>query len=470
MSILDLDATAVAEKIRKQELSSLEATDTYIAHLKKIQPAIRCLVEDRFEQAREEARQADEEQKRGTVQGRLFGVPISIKESFDVAGMRTTGGLVHRKDHLADQDATLVASLRKEGAIVLGKTNTPTLCFCQETENKLYGRTNNPWDVSRTAGGSSGGEGALIAAGGAAVGVGSDVGGSIRFPSHFNGVIGFKSGRGQVPQAGSFPPIRIPLQERMLGMGAMAKSVRDARLIHSIIAESSPPATSLESCDIVFPLQNQPYPLQQETKTLLNQVYQSLSRRFSVTDEEPPYYRESAQLWQWMMSIDGARDTAAIAFGDRPIRPMGEFFKERLWKKSDLHRYLLWSLIGANTFKPSKKQVAAIQQTIDAGDQELNSYLADRLLILPVYHRTAPPHGEVYRELFSIRKTFKIYQPFVAYANVWGLPALVIPVGEGEDGLPVAIQVIGGIEKEEAIFQLGEWLEQEFRGYVRAEL
>src|SRR5699024_8066190 len=127
--------------------------------------------------------------------------------------------------------------LKKAGAIILGKTNTPSLCFCQETENKLYGRTNNPWDVTRTAGGSSGGEGALIAAGGAAAGIGSDIGGSIRFPSHFNGVVGFKPGKYQVSPNGHFPSENTPLQERMLGIGPMGKSVRDIALLYDVIAD-----------------------------------------------------------------------------------------------------------------------------------------------------------------------------------------------------------------------------------------
>ena len=127
-----------------------------------------------------------------------------MKESFHVEGMRTTGGLLNRKESIQDADAEVVRKLRNEGAIILGKTNTPALCFCQETDNKLYGRTNNPWDLTRTAGGSSGGEGVLIAIGGAAVGLGSDIGGSIRLPSHFNGVVGFKSGNSQVSSVGVF--------------------------------------------------------------------------------------------------------------------------------------------------------------------------------------------------------------------------------------------------------------------------
>ena len=228
-SILEMDATLLAEKIRNREISSLEATETYIEHLQKINPVLNCLVEERFEQARSEAQEADRKLQAGNAAGRLFGVPISMKDSFDVNGMRTTGGLVHRRDAIQDTDAEVVARLKKEGAIILGKTNTPVLCFYQETDSKLHGRCNNPGCKPHPRG-SSGGEGALIAAGGAAVGLGSDIGGSIRFPSHFNGVIGFRSGNRQVSDQGSYPHVGIDLQDRMLGIGALAKSVRDTGL------------------------------------------------------------------------------------------------------------------------------------------------------------------------------------------------------------------------------------------------
>ena len=148
--ILDMDATTLAAKIAGQELTSLEVTEAFIAHLQRIQPQLNCLVEDRFEESRAEARKADQDLANGLAKGRLFGVPISIKESFHVAGMRTTSGLPHRRDLVEEQDAEIVARLKGEGAIILGKSNTPVLCFCQETDNKLYGRSNNPWDPART--------------------------------------------------------------------------------------------------------------------------------------------------------------------------------------------------------------------------------------------------------------------------------------------------------------------------------
>ena len=170
---------------------------------------------------------------------------FSMKESFLPRARSPQADFPHHAFGPRSSDAEVVRRLKKEGAILLAKTNTPALCFCQETDNLLYGRTNNPWDLSKTAGGSSGGEGALIAAGGAAVGIGADIGGSIRFPAHFNGVIGFKSGMNQVPDEGLFPKLAHPLQQNMLGIGALSKSVADAQLIHEIIAGKPSPSQNL---------------------------------------------------------------------------------------------------------------------------------------------------------------------------------------------------------------------------------
>lgn len=466
MSILDLDATALSIQIQEGKMTSVEATNTYINHITKINAQINALVEERFETAVEEAKKADQAIKDSTAKGRLFGVPISMKESFDVNGMSTTGGLKHRKEQKASTDAAIVQKLKDEGAIILGKTNTPTLCFCQETDNKLYGRTNNPWDVTRTAGGSSGGEAALIAAGGAAVGIGSDIGGSIRFPSHFNGIIGFKSGMKQVDDTGSYPPFPHPLQERMLGIGAMAKSVRDARLINEVLATTVPVQKNLSDFTVTLPFTQLQYPLSSTSSTLLKQVQETALEHLMTVDEQPPLYQQTALLWQLIMSIGGGASVIQQAFPNGGHAYI-EWLKEKTFQTSDYHRYLTWAIIGANTFKPSKSKLQKVEQQIKEGDTLVQNYLSKRLLILPVYHTPAQKHGGVYAEIFSIRKTFLKYMPFVAYANVWGLPSLTLPVGE-EEGMPVAIQIISSIGNEDAIFQIGQLLEASFRGWKRA--
>lgn len=465
--ILSMDASTLAKKIANQELTSVHVTKVFITHLKKVNDAINCLVEDRFEEALKEAEKADAEIKQnGVGNKKLLGVPISMKESFDVAGMKTTGGLISRKDAVSSQDADVVQALKAEGAIILGKTNTPTLCFCQETENKLYGRTNNPWDVSKTAGGSSGGEGALLAVGGAAAGIGSDIGGSIRFPSHFNGVIGFKSGNGQVSQEGSFPYNDIPLQERMLGIGPMTKSIADVKLMYNMIAKTPAPKKDLSNFKIkILPRTN--YPISEDTESMLETIHEQLKDDFETKKAVPPFFDKVALVWQEIMSIDGGESIAEIIFGPNKRKDVTEYMKELVSGKSDVHRYLSWALIGANLFKPSKKRVEEIQEFIAKGDEQLDDYLDNRILILPVYHTSALEHGKVYNEIFSVRKTYLKYMPYVAYANVWGLPSLTIPIQTDKHHLPIGVQLISKNGNEDALFQLGEILESQNRGYIR---
>lgn len=467
MNWLEADATTVARKIRSQEITSAETVEAYIRHLKRVNPLINCLVEDRFESARKEASMADHAVQAGKAKGSLAGVPFSIKECFHVEGMKTTGALYHRKDKVMHSNAAVVERLKAEGAVILGKTNTPTLCFCQESDNKLYGRTNNPWDRSRTAGGSSGGEGALVAVGGAAAGLGADIGGSIRFPSDFNGVVGFKSGNGQVPQQGNFPYIEEPLQERMLGIGPIVKSVRDAKLIYQIIASHQAPEKELSNVKIAILPKILGFPISYATEAAMQQVKETLKVDFSMQEAVPPFFEESSQMWQEMMSVDGGNGVAKIAFGERSVHLYKEYFQELLSGKAELHRYLTWALIGMKWFKPSKSRINEIKTLLREGDELLNEYLENRVLIMPVYHRAAPKHGELYKELFSIRKTFLRYMPYIAYPNVWGLPSLTIPVSGDEDGMPIGIQLVSKNGNEDLLFRLGEILETKTRGYIR---
>lgn len=464
--ILDADAIQIREMIMSREVSVTAITSKFIERIKEKNPSVNFLTENWFAEAMELAAQADATLSTGQVKGKLFGVPISMKESFDIAGMRTTGGLLGRKDHIQDKDADVVKRLKAEGAIIIGKTNTPELCFCQETDNKLYGRTNNPWNLERTAGGSSGGEGAAIAIGAAAVGLGSDIGGSIRFPSHFNGVIGFKSGKGQVSQVGSFPFVENQSQQRMLGIGPIAKTVRDAKLIYSLIANHRIMEQDLSTFSInVF--RTTELPISNESVKLLNNVYLYLKNAYTTERDSIPLLKESALLWQEIMSIDGGESTRKIAFGDGDGNPFFTYLKEKVSGNSDIHQYLSWALIGTSLFKPSPKRIDEISLQLDVGDNLLDGYLENRLIIMPVYHTAAPAHGIVYKEIFSIRKTFMKYMPFTAFANTWGLPSLTVPIGRDCDGMPIGLQIISKNGNEDAIFSLGSILEKEFGGYSR---
>ncbi|NLB88016.1 MAG: amidase, partial [Syntrophomonadaceae bacterium] len=280
-------------------------------------------------------------------------------------------------------------------------------------------------------------------------------------------VVGFKSGNRQVSQEGSFPPVINPLQEQMLGIGAMAKSVRDARMINEIIAYEVPEPRALESFTINILLDSLQYPANPITLNILSEIKKVLAQDFNIIDEKPPGYNEAAPLWQIIMSINGAKEAAQLAFGPKPVKPLKEFLKEICFNSSELHRNMTRVLVTANMMKPSLKTLQKVERTIAEGNKQVADYLDKKLLIMPVYHRPAPPHGTVIREVFSPLMTFKRYMPFIAYANTWGLPALIVPVGEDNHGLPIGIQIVSKVGNEDAIFQIGEIIESKFRGYKR---
>lgn len=424
------------------------------------------MVENRFEDALEEAKQYDQN-KHQNKNGKLAGIPISVKEAFNVAKMKTTGGLEHRQDLIAREDAEVISKLRKEGAIILGKTNTPALSFCQETDNKLYGRTNNPWDLKRTAGGSSGGEGALLATGGAVAGIASDIGGSIRLPAHFNGVVGFKPGMNSVSSVGHYPDLAHPLQARMLGVGPMGKSVRDIELLYQIISDSRPSSAFLYEYNIELLARHAPYPLSERTQAIMESIEDFLDQLIYTKRGIPPLFDESALLWQEMMSVDGSKTIESEAYSKDRSPVIRSYLKEKLTNKTKVHTYLSWAILGSKMFKPSKRRTREIHEIVRNGDEWLKDYLDTRLFILPVYHSTAPAHGQVFKEIFSIRKTFLQYMPYLAYANVWGLPALTLPIGNDENGMPISIQILSAPGNENAIFRLGSIIEKKFGGYRR---
>src|SRR3984885_129044 len=230
-----LPAVTMAEQIRKRALSPVELVEAHLARIEKLNPKLNAFVQVDAGGARRQARAAEEAVTRHEKLGSLHGVPISIKSSIEVNGMRCEAGSKLRADFVAAQDAPLVSRLRAAGAIILGTTNTPELLMAWETDNLLYGRTNNPWDVSRTPGGSSGGEAAAIAAGCSAGGVGSDGGGSIRIPAHYSGICGLKSTPGRIPSTGHFPGSAGPFAQ--LGVvGPMARTIRDVQKLFEVMA------------------------------------------------------------------------------------------------------------------------------------------------------------------------------------------------------------------------------------------
>src|SRR5579864_6799393 len=229
-----LSAVGMAQQIREKKISPVELAEAHLAKIERLNPKLNAFVHVDTEQVQSEAHAAEAAVMSGRTLGPLHGVPISIKSSLDVACLRCEAGTRLRTGYVATEDAPLVARLRNAGAIVLGVTNTPELLMAWETDNLLYGRTNSPWDLERTPGGSSGGEAAAIAAGMSAGGVGSDGGGSIRVPAHFSGICGLKPTPGRVPATGHFPASGGPFA--LIGVvGPMARTVADVRALFAVM-------------------------------------------------------------------------------------------------------------------------------------------------------------------------------------------------------------------------------------------
>src|SRR6202158_3178047 len=233
-SPLLLSAREIAALIRRNAVSPVEVARTHLDRIERLNPKLNAFVDYKPEAVLAQARDAEKAVLRGDDLGPLHGVPVSIKSSIDVAGHRCEAGTRLRAGHIAAEDAPLVARLRPAGGVILGVTNTPELLMAWETDNLLYGRTNNPWDLARTPGGSSGGEAAAIAAGMSAGGMGSDGGGSIREPAHFSGICGLKPTPGRIPATGHFPESVGPFA--LLGVvGPMARNMEDLKILFEVM-------------------------------------------------------------------------------------------------------------------------------------------------------------------------------------------------------------------------------------------
>ena len=228
-------ASKLAEYIRSKKTSSVEVVDAHLQRIAAVNPQLNAMVQLVADSARTQAREADAALAQGKINGKLHGVPFTVKDVFDTAGIVSAVGLKERTSFIPKQDAIVVTRMREAGAVLLGKTNCPPWGAGGETNNPVYGQTYNPYDRTRTPGGSSGGEAAIIAAGGSPLGLGSDSGGSIRVPVHFCGIAGLKPTVGRVPNTGVF---EHPggLTDPRTSIGPMSRFVEDLGVVLEIIS------------------------------------------------------------------------------------------------------------------------------------------------------------------------------------------------------------------------------------------
>jgi len=328
-ALIRMAAGELVAAIRAGEVSAAEAVEAHIARIEAVNLTINAVVVKRYDEARAEARVADERRASGEPLGPLHGVPVTIKESLDLAGTPSTFGVTTRAKTLAERDDPYVARLRAAGAIVLGKTNVAQLLMYIESDNPVYDRTKNPWNLERAVGGSSGGQAAIIATGGSALGLGTDIGGSLRFPAAFCGVASLKPTAGRIPDEGLYSA-HIGQQAIVSQVGPMAREVADLALALEIInggrsPEVEPPRPLGDFADVDIGTLRVAYYTDDGTLAVAPSVRRAVveaagilaGRGARVSEWRPPNVRHALDLWLGIIAADGARHFASVLKGSK---------------------------------------------------------------------------------------------------------------------------------------------------------
>lgn len=455
-----LSAVEMARQIREKKISPVELAEAHLDKIQRLNPKLNAYVHVDPERVRREARAAAASLANKATLGPLHGVPISIKSSLDVAGMKCESGTRLRAGYIAKSDAPLVTRLRQAGAVILGVTNTPELLMAWETDNLLYGRTNSPWDLARTPGGSSGGEAAAIASGMSAGGVGSDGGGSIRVPAHFSGICGLKPTPGRIPSTGHFPESGGPFA--LIGVvGPMARTVADLKLLFEVMQGPDdgdacaapvpfhwPTDSEISNLRIGYSEDDGLTPVTAETRHAVRTAAKSLSRAgFHVEPFRPEGLEEARQLWRKFFVKTGGIVISPIFQG----------------RESDLSPILRQFLEWAEQ-EPAMKDDAFLQAWF-ARDALRAKFLPQMqrfpILLCPTAAIPAFRHGE---------RSWTIDGKPVHYLDAWsysecfnllGNPAAVVPVSHSQEGLPIGVQIVGRPWEEEQVLTVAAVLERE---------
>jgi Asp-tRNA(Asn)/Glu-tRNA(Gln) amidotransferase A subunit family amidase len=464
-----LSAREIAAKIRGKEISPVEVAQAHLDRIERLNPKLNAFIDWQPEGVLAQARAAEMAIRRnnGDGLGPLHGVPLSIKSSIDVSGHRCETGSRLRAGHIAVADAPLVARLRAAGAVILGVTNAPELLMAWETDNLLYGRTNNPWDVTRTAGGSSGGEAAAIAAGLSAGGVGSDGGGSIREPAHFCGICGLKPTPGRIPSTGHYPKAGGPFA--LLGVvGPMARNIEDVRLLFEVMAgwDDADPCsapvvvreiheTVVEKIAIGFFEDDGRTPVTEETREAVRlAAFTLMSCGFHVDAFRPEGLEEARQRWWEFFGTAGAMMLEAEVRGrESELSPI-------------LREFRAWT--GAAPAHSGESLLAAWLGRDAIREKILMQMRKYPVLICPTASIPAFRHGE--REWQVDGKTVKYLDAwsYCEWFNLLGFPAAVVPVGYSAEGLPIGVQVVGRPWEEEVVLEVAARLEKGSGGPFRS--
>ena len=459
----------MATMVRARNISPVELLEAHLKRIERLNPKLNAFATVDFDRARSQSKFAEAANSSRSAKdslGPLHGVPITIKSSVDVVGMPCECGSQLRKGFVPSTDATLVTRLRAAGAIILGNTNVPEFLMAYETDNLLYGRTNSPWDLARTPGGSSGGEAAAIAAGCSAGGVGSDGGGSVRIPAHYAGICGLKPTPGRIPSTGHFPPSGGPFVQ--LGVvGPMARTVGDVTRLFEVMAGPDPgdPASApvplrrwsddeIRKLHVAYFEDDGLTPVTPETAAAVRAAADALRQQgFQVEPWRPENLERVWQLW-WNLFGRGIQMAMAPMLDGRE-QELSPLFRE------------FRAMAGAE--KPLS--ATDLLNTLLMRDALRVAFLAKMenfpILLCPVCAIPAFRHGERSWTVAGEKIEYLKAMSYSQWFNLLGNPAAVVPVGKSPDGLPIGVQIVGRPWEEEAVLAVAAKIEEASTGFTR---
>ena len=464
-----LSAVCMAEQIREKRLSPVELVEAHLTRIQELNSKLNAFVQVDAEGARQQALLAEAAVRDGRELGVLHGVPLSIKSSIEVAGLGWEAGTKLRAGVRGERDAPLVARLRQAGAIILGVTNAPELLMAWETDNLLYGRTNNPWDLTRTPGGSSGGEAAAIAAGLSAGGVGSDGGGSIREPAHFSGICGLKPTPGRIPATGHFPASVGPFA--LLGVaGPMARNMDDLKILFEVMQGPDdgdpsaapvplrwPAADDLKRIRVGYFEDDGRTPVTPETRAAVRTAAGALRRAgFQVEPFRPEGLELARRLWWQLFGIAGGMVLGPMTKG----------------REGDLSPMLKEFSTGVAA-QPSHTGQSLLDTWMQRDELRMKIFAQMRdypVLLCPVASIPAFRHGERSWQVEGKTVRYLDAWSYTEWFNLLGTPAAVVPVGKSPEGLPIAVQIVAHPWEEELVISVAAALEAQCGRYPHPDI
>ena len=454
----------LAEMIRSKVISPVDVVKAFLERIEKFNPTLNAVVTPATD-AMEKAQEAEDAVVRGEVRGPLHGVPVTVKDTIETAGLRTTSGSAMRAEFIPERDAPAVARLKAAGAIILGKTNVAEMAMDYTADNPVFGRTNNPYDLSLTPGGSSGGEGAAIASCMSPGGIGSDLAGSIRIPSHFCGITGLKPTVGRVPGAGQFPPSTGPYS---LGaaIGPMARSVSDVHLLFDVLAGSEASATSgdralkltearrtsISGWRVAFYTDDGVSPVNEETHRAVVAAARALANAgLAIEETRPPGIERGHDLWLKIFSRASVVQLRNVYAGHE--EQGGDFVR--------------WRLATAD-HTPTLSLDDFIESWLerDRLRASLVEWMEDTPLILAPVGAT-PAYSHDAHKLTVANQTMNTFRAF-SYCqtfNVFDLPVVVVPAARSSTGLPIGVQIVGRPFAEETVLAAAAIVEEALGGW-----